>query len=480
MARHLLSARQVQAAGVGDHHDGDGLYLRVQARKAKVSDDQARKALADVGRALATLSEGEALSGIADIAPRLTASWVFRYTGLNGKRREFGVGAADRSTQRAAGESLTQAREKADAARKMLGETPPRDPVDVKDREREEARKAAAAKKATAKSTATTLKAFARDYHEKHIEPIRADRHGREWLGSIERHAPASLLNTPIATVSAIELLDALVPVLRKVPETGWRVYQRLGTVFDAAVIEGLRPDNPALPIRRELRKRAGRRDAGNHAAMPYRQVPSFVTDLRLRTGNAARCLEFVLLTAARTAEALSAEWREFDLDRRTWTVPHAKMKAREEHIVHLCDRAVEILRGQEGQHARFVFPSPAGRDGPMSNMAMLIQLQRMGLWGNKVTEQRVTVHGFRASFSTWAYEMNIATPGAIEASLAHREADRVVAAYNRATFIAARRALMNAWGNYCAGLPVTRADGTPVTDADVIQFPTPVAQVAA
>jgi integrase len=446
MARHLLSARQVQAAGEGDHSDGDGLYLRVKSG-GKLKDT--------------------------------TASWVFRYTAPSGKRREFGLGATDRSSQQVAGASLTRAREKAEDARKLLDEKPPRDPIDVKAAEREEARRKEADARAEKKSATTTLRKFARAYHAAHIEPIRADRHGQEWLKSIERHVGAQVLNTPIAAVTAIDLLDALVPVLRKVPDTGWRVYQRLGTVFDAAVIERLRPDNPAGPIRRELRKRAGRRDPGSHAAMPYREIPGFMSDLRLRKGNAARCLEFTILTAARTAEALMAEWSEFDLPQRTWTIPAAKMKGREQHVVYLCDCVIEILEGQAGQHTQFVFPSTAGNNRPMSNMAMLIQLQRMGLWGKKVTTQRVTVHGFRASFSTWANELAIARPDVVEVALAHNETDRVRRAYNRARFLAERQMLMVAWGNYCAGHPVTRADRTPVTDAAVIQFPA-VQQVAA
>ena len=108
-----------------------------------------------------------------------------------------------------------------------------------------------------------------------------------------------------------------------------------------------------------------------------------------------------------------------------------------------------------------------------MSNMAMLIQLQRMGLWGKKVTTQRVTVHGFRATFSTWANELAIARPDVIEIALAHSETDRVRRAYNRSQFLADRRTLLIAWGNYCAGLHVARTDGSLVTDAAVIQFPT-------
>jgi hypothetical protein len=151
--------------------------------------------------------------------------------------------------------------------------------IDVKADERRTARQAAGARKAAAKSTATTLRRYARAYHAAHVEPLRADRHGREWLGSIERHVPAALLDRPIAAIASIDLLDALVPILRKVPETGARIFQRLATVFDAAVIDGLRLDNPAAPIRRELRKRAGRHECGNYAFMPYQRIRAFASD---------------------------------------------------------------------------------------------------------------------------------------------------------------------------------------------------------
>ncbi len=440
MARHLLSATRVRTASVGNHSDGDGLYLRVKA------------------------------SGTSNAS---TASWVFRYTAPSGSRRELGLGAADRSTQEAAGATLKRARRKADEARAMLEETPRRDPINVKAVERKATGEAAAAKKAASKSAATTLRRYARAYHAAHVEPLRADRHGREWLGSIERHVPAALLDRPIAAVASIDLLDALVPILRKVPETGARIFQRLATVFDAAVIDGLRLDNPAAPIRRELRKRAGRRECGNYAFMPYQRMKAFASDLRAMTGNSARCLEFTILTATRTGEALMAEWSEFDLQARIWMIPASRMKGREQHVVHLSERAAAIVEGQEGQHARYVFPSPTGLDAPMSNMSMLTVLRRMGLWG-KDAPDRVTVHGFRATFSTWANELAIARPDVIEAALAHSEADRVRKAYNRSQFLNERRILMTAWGDYLAGREVTRADGSKITNADILQFPAP------
>jgi integrase len=348
MAKHLLSAIAVKNAAEGDLNDGEGLVLRVKSTGA---------------------------------------SWVLRYTAASGRRRELGLGAADRASIEAAGTSLKRARKKAGDARDLLDKGT--DPIDARRAHREAERSKAEEAKGAKKAAATTVLRYARAYHEKHVEPVRSDKHGKQWIASIEQHVPKALLDSPIDTITAVDLLDAMVPVLRKLPETGSRVYQRLSTIFDAAVIDALRPDNPATPIRRELRKRAGRRERGSFAAMPYRQIPDFVEKLRKVEGNSARCLEFTILTAARTSEALTAEWCEFDLDTRTWTIPGAKMKCREQHVVYLSDRLLQILKAQEGQHVRFVFPSP--REAPMSNMAMMMLLRRHATGA--------TTHGFRASF---------------------------------------------------------------------------------
>jgi len=82
-----------------------------------------------------------------------------------------------------------------------------------------------------------------------------------------------------------------------------------------------------------------------------------------------------------------------------------------------------------------------------LSNMAILTLLRRMD------ADKRTTVHGLcRASFSTWANETGAARSDAIESCLAHREGDRVRAAYNRATFAAERRQLLAARADFCVG----------------------------
>jgi integrase len=134
------------------------------------------------------------------------------------------------------------------------------------------------------------------------------------------------------------------------------------------------------------------------------------------------------LLTAARTSEALMATLGEFDLQSEVWTVPAERMKAREPHVVHLSGPALAALAKVQGLQKTWVFPSPMLEDKPLSNMAMLAMLDRMG------ERERTTVHGLcLATFSTWANETGAARPDVIEACLAHQEGNKIRAVYNRA-----------------------------------------------
>lgn len=208
--------------------------------------------------------------------------------------------------------------------------------------------------------------------------------------------------------------------------------------------------------IRRKMRESVSRRDRGQLAALPYREAPAFMEALRSAEGTAARCLEFAALTASRTSEALFADWSEFDLDRGLWTLPAERMKGKEAHVVSLSPRAVAIVEAQLGIDPVYVFPSTMKPKHPMSNMAMLAVLDRLGM------RERTTVHGlYRATFSTWANETAAARPDVIETCLAHEEANRVRAAYNRAHFNDERKALMLAWADYLARTPLDACNVT-------------------
>lgn len=255
--------------------------------------------------------------------------------------------------------------------------------------------------------------------------------------------------------VTTEDVLAVLKPIWAVKPETASRTRGRIERVLDAAKAKGLRTsENPArwkghlallLPKRQKLYK-------GHHPAMPFEEVADFISQLRARPAPAARALELLILTASRTGEVIRAERSEFDLAKRVWTVPAGRMKGKVEHRVPLSDAAVEVVKtaladGDEfaklnpQAETRWVFPGPTGAK-PMSNMAMMMLLRRMG-------HDAVSVHGFRSTFRDWAGECTNFAREVVEAALAHQIGNEVERAYRRGDALEKRRKLMDAWSRY-------------------------------
>jgi integrase len=175
---------------------------------------------------------------------------------------------------------------------------------------------------------------------------------------------------------------------------------------------------------------------------MPYADVPGFMKKLRAVSGTAARALEFTIQTACRTSEALGARLSEIDLRSRMWVIPASRMKGRKEHRVPLSDAAIRIIKSMP--HGDHLFAGKQGK--PLSNMAMLKTLDRMGLRDQAVT------HGFRSAFRDWAAETGNYPNEMLEMALAHTIDNKSEAAYRRGDLLKKRHKLMADWDRYCNG----------------------------
>jgi integrase len=181
----------------------------------------------------------------------------------------------------------------------------------------------------------------------------------------------------------------------------------------------------------------------GHQKALPFKDVPAFMTDLRGKAGMTALALEFAILTAARSGEVRGATWSEIDFENAVWTVPAARMKAGRKHEVPLSKAALAILeRMKEARTGELIFPGFRGK--PLSDATFTMQIKRMG--------HDATQHGFRASFSTWCRERTAFPRELVEHSLAHVVGDAVERAYSRETALERRREVMAAWSAYCGG----------------------------
>ena len=133
---------------------------------------------------------------------------------------------------------------------------------------------------------------------------------------------------------------------------------------------------------------------------------------------------ESLVLTAVRSGEARLATWTEISVADRVWTIPAMRMKAKREHRVPLCGRALELLDAARklGDGNRLVFPMRSGRAIAASTLPKMLRDHRIG----------AVAHGFRSSFRDWAAEETDHPREVIEAALAHVVQNKVEAAYAR------------------------------------------------
>jgi integrase len=342
----------------------------------------------------------------------------------------MGIGPADTI-------GLAKAREMAAAVRREI--LAGIDPIDAKREARDQA------KVATAK--AMTFRECGEAYIAAHEAGWRNPKHRYQWRQTLDSYAYPVIGNLPVQAVDTGLVAKALEAIWTAKPETATRLRGRIEAVLDWATVRGFRTgDNPArwrghldhlLPARSKVAK------VEHHAALDYRDVPSFMADLRQREGTSPRALEFAILTAARTGEVINATWAEIDLAERVWTIPGERMKAGREHRIPLSDPAMAVLGDTAGQGGAFLFPGATGAG--LSNMAMLKLLRRMGRGGD------LTTHGFRSTFSDWCAERTAFPAEVREMALAHAVGDKVEAAYRRGDLFEKRRKLADAWAKFCA-----------------------------
>jgi integrase len=376
------------------------------------------------------------------------AYWEKRYQ-FDGREHHHGLGSARVF-------SLTEARERSRRASQLIADG--RDPLVAK-REAKAARIAAAA-------AAVTFGKCAEDFYRDRAPTWRHLKHAAQWrasvLGLTLAGKPATpdyckpLRPLPVAQIDVPLVLSVLRPRWHEAPEALNRVRGRIEAVIDFAVASGYRQggSNPASwAILGKVLPARGKVDpVENYAAVPYAELPGFMAELRKREGVAARALEFLTCTAARSVEVLRATAREIDFDNAVWTVPPGRMKAGKEHKVPLSERAIELLRGlyREGDgNDGFLFIGPQAGE-PLSETALRALMRRMG--------RTETVHGMRAAFSTWAHETTGYPSHVVEKSLAHAVGSAVERAYRRGDLFDKRRRLMADWAKFCTSPPPAQA----------------------
>lgn len=400
-AANVLTAAKVKSAGPGKHHDGGGLglFLRVD--------------------------------------PNGSRFWVQRIT-IHGKRRELGLGSPPLV-------SLAEAREAAFKAKKLARDGG--DPL----AERRKAREVLPFKDAVDR------------YLNAKLGEFRNEKHRKQWRSTLDTYAKPRLGSLPVQSIGTADVLRVLQPIWADKTETASRLRGRIEAILSWATVAGHREGpNPARwkgNLSELLPKPAKVAKGENHPALALHDVPRWWADLAKRDGMAARALQFVALTAARSGEVRGATWDEIDLGAALWTVPASRMKASKEHRVPLTPETVALLKALPRMDGSpFVFFAPRG--GALSDMSISAVMRRMQEAETKAgragyldprSGRPAVPHGLRSVFRQWAAERGVDRDMA-EMALAHDVGSAVERAYQRSDFLERRRLLMAAWAGFLRG----------------------------
>ena len=277
------------------------------------------------------------------------------------------------------------------------------------------------------------------------------EKHLSQWYKTLEAYVYPVIGNKTVNKITTEDILRILQPYWNTKTETMTRVRQRIEYILGSATTRGLRTGaNPAIwknHLETILPKPSRVAPVIHQKALPYKEIPEFMTLLRDKDSISSLALEFTILTACRSSEvrlALKSEIKDG-----VWTIPATRMKARKQHKVPLSQRCLDIIAVASGYNrdSPYLF-SKTGEC--LSDSSMLSVLK-----GMKVN---CVVHGFRSSFRDWGSEETNHSAEVLEKCLAHDVGNKVEKAYRRGNLLQARRLVMNDWEKYCSGILHTKS----------------------
>ena len=354
-----------------------------------------------------------------NVAKGGTKSFVLSIQIKGGQRRNYGLGGVGYT-------SLSEARKKAveyrQAARVGID---PRPPALIK------------------QSDMPTFEQATTDTLES-MRPEWSARKSKEWIREMNRLVMPRLGNIPVDAIRRAHIIHILQGLWDDEKfETAKKLKTAIKQVFEWCIEIEIIQDNPAVGIR----PRKSPEGEENLRSMEYGEVGEALKMIeKSKHRKAAECLEFLILTGARSERGRAARWDEISLDDATWTLPASKMKNGKPFRQPLSDQAVRLLESLAvDSESEWVFPASRG-GSYMSDKTMRLLLEETGLM------EKTCIHGFRATLRTWGREHLKANEDVLELILSHTLSDALIRRYQRSDLFDERKELLEAWAIYIAG----------------------------
>ncbi|MDF5892382.1 tyrosine-type recombinase/integrase [Pseudomonas syringae pv. syringae] len=362
------------------------------------------------------------------VKPDGQKSWQLRYKKADGKWSWLGLGGYPEVSGAAA---------RAKAADLRADTAEGRNPMVTK-----QARKAAEAQAAN-----DTFETLAREWHASRIGGWDAGT-AKRIMGALERHVFPTFGQRRYTGILSMEWMELLRGLEQQgILEQMSRVRAYCKDVYDLARVTGRAVNNPLEGVHKFLS--SGK--AENYAHVSAEELPALLRAIQSypHAKDVQLGLRLLTLLAVRPSELREAQWSEFDLEKKLWTIPVERKgrKKGREHLVPLCRQAIELLEELHPITGAYplLFPGRSDRTKPRSDTVFLMALRRIGYEG------RQTGHGFRHIASTILNEHGFPADH-IEAQLSHKP-QGVRGVYNKAQYLAQRTTMMQWYADYLDGL---------------------------
>ncbi|WP_038910185.1 tyrosine-type recombinase/integrase [Dickeya dadantii] len=370
------------------------------------------------------------------VSPSGAKLWYFRYR-FGGKESRLAFGPYPQTT-------LAEAREKRDAARKLLasGISP------------SQLRKA----NTPTVEESRTFQYVAQAWHTSSLK-LWSDAHADKILTCLKRYVFPAIGAMDIAQVETRHLAQLVKAIDDKgVHDVAGRVRQHLTKIMRHAVQQGVIKYNPAYDLDGVVTPVATQ----HHPALPLKHLPELLEKMENYKGRMLTrlALELNLHVFLRSSELRFARWDEFNLKAHIWSVPAQReavngvrfsergAKMKDEHLVPLSRQAVALLKQIQAISGEsvFVFPGAHTLNKPMSENTINKALRVIGY----DTKSEVCGHGFRTMACSALNESGRWSKDAIERQMSHKERNGVRAAYvHKAEHLEARIEMMQWWSDY-------------------------------
>lgn len=297
---------------------------------------------------------------------------------------------------------------------------------------------------AAALDSGPTVQEAVTHYYNQNPGRFPSKKAGVTWWGRMEKYVFPLVGSLRFDEFSSSHAHDILAPIWLTHTSTARRVRVDLNGVIAYGVVKKLCKPEAALAFQLAAKTMPRPPKPRHFASMEIEAVPGFLRDLAdMDVGKSLKlCMAFLVLTGKRSTEARLADWSEYDEVRGLWNIPAERMKTRVAHMDALSSAAIRILRiaKEEAGDSRYMFTNPV-TGAPYSDCPLL----------DLVAPYGATVHGFRATFKSWArrngYDRDLT-----EMALAHKAYGDVEGAYQRDTLVEQRRALAEDWAKAALG----------------------------